>query len=187
MIAESKARPRRGWLVVLVVLVLIPWGPLVSRATTIGNLTIEVRGSVGDIVVVDPLGRTDRNIGGVPHSNIPGCSRWPGGLGDDEEDESNADSSGSALMVFQMDSVQFGRYIVCARADQRLTVTLNVMFDSAVSGLPPCIGLTRTDQIAPGRHAWTIDVRNSPPKGECPVRIARLAKGKATPRHCGGR
>ena len=175
--ANATPRALRAWLSALAVLVLLLFGPRGAPAETVGHLVLKVTGNVNDIVVVDPRDRTDRDSAGVPHANIPGCARWPGGIDEDEESDSGAGTQAPERTVFQLDSVEFGRYVVSAHATRRVAVSLSVTFDSAVPGVPPCVDLTRSDRVGAGRHSWTIDVRRSPVTGECAVRIAPLPQG----------
>jgi hypothetical protein len=132
---------------------------------------------VSDIVLVDPAGRTDRYDNEIERAGIPDCDRWPGGLEEDEEDVPDVDSVASARTTFQMMTVQFGRYFVYARADAAAVVTISVTFGSATPGsTTSCTDLDRTDPVGAGSHAWAIDVRRSPPKGECAIRIRLLGR-----------
>jgi hypothetical protein len=171
---------------VVSVLALLLVGARGTQAATIGHLVLKVRGNVDGFVLVDPHGRADRDSTGVPRANIPGCARWPGGIEEDEEDASGGDSKAPDLMVFEMDSVEFGRYVFSAHAARRVVVTMSATFDSKVPGLPPCVDLTRSDRVGIGRQQWLIDVRRSAPNGECAVRIAPLVRGKTVPRQSGG-
>lgn len=152
--------------------------PCVAHAATVGHLILYVRGNVSDIALVDPLGRTDRDDDEVSKEGIPGCSRWPGGIKTGEEDSPSADSSANVLMMFELSSVQYGRYVVCVRADSVVEVTVSATFEPEPQSTSGCIDLARTYTVGPGRHGWAIHVRRAPPKGECAVRIAPLVKKK---------
>lgn len=163
-------------------LVLVASLPCVAGGETVGRLILYVRGQVNNIVLVDPLGRTDRYDDNVPKPGIPGCDRWPGGLEEDEESSANVDSAASARTTFVLDSVQYGRYSVCLHADTTVDVTVVVTFESATPGTAGCNNLERSDRVGAGRQGWTIDVRKSPPKGQCAVRIGRPGQRKRAPK-----
>ncbi len=153
----------------------------IARAGSVGRLVLHIRGELRDLVLFDPVGRTDQYDHDIEKAGIPGCDRWPGGLEEDEEDVQNVDSVASARTTFQIESVQFGRYFVYARAETSAVVTISVTFGSAIPGsTTSCTDLSRTDRVGAGRHAWAIDVRRSPPKGECAVRIGPMGRGLKT-------
>ena len=162
----------------LVVLFLASATPRHAPTAYAGHVLLKIRGNVEDIALVDPLGRADRDSAGLPVSGIPGCERWPGGIEEDAEDTTSADAEGPDLMVFEMDSVMFGRYVISLRSPQRMTVTILATLDSRVPGVPPCVDLTRSDSVGVGRQCWSLDVRRTVPAGECGLRIAPLARAR---------
>lgn len=181
MTAKATPCALRPWLSTLAVLVFLLCGQRAAPAGTVGHLVIKVTGNIDDIVLVDSHGRADRDSAGLPNANIPGCARWPGGIDEDDEGDSGSSTQTPEVTVFQMDSVEFGRYVVSAHATRRVAVSLSVTFDSAVPGVPPCVDLTRSERVGAGRHSWTINVRRSPVMGECAVRIAPLLQGGSGP------
>jgi hypothetical protein len=166
---------------VLTTMLAIPRAAHADGAGTIGHVVLNVRGRVGDIVLIDPLGRADRYVDNMPDAHIPGCSRWPGGLEEDEDDSTSVDSSAAELTMFQLSDVQYGRYVVYARAADSTEVSVSITFEPSAPGGIACVDLTRTDRIARGRTGWAIEIRRTPPKGECTARIARLIRKKVQP------
>lgn len=163
---------------VLVILLLASATPSRVSTANVGRMSLIIRGDVEDIVLVDPLGRADRDSAGQPAARLPGSMRWPGGI--EEEDAEDTDSKttpGPDVMQFEMDSVMFGRYVVSLRAPQPMKVTIVATLDSRVPGVPPCVDLTRSDSVGVGRHCWTLDVRQVVPAGECGMRISPMTRG----------
>ena len=140
-----------------------------------GHVVLKIRANVEDIVLVDPLGRADRDSAGEPLAGIPGCSRWDGGIEEDMEDTTSAE--GPDLMVFELASSMYGRYVLSLRAPQPVKVTIMATLDSRVPGVPPCVDLTRSDSVGVGRHCWALDVRQTVPAGECGMRITPMTGG----------
>lgn len=172
----------RAALGALAVLLLASATPSHVPKTNAGHAVLKIRGDVEDIVLIDPLGRADRDSAGQPVSRLPGSMRWPGGIEEeDAEDTTSEMTQGPALMQFEMDSVMFGRYVISLRSPQRMTVTILATLDSRVPGVPPCVDLTRSDSVGVGRHCWSLDVRRTVPAGECGLRIAPLARTGCRP------
>ncbi len=162
----------------LLVAVLVETPPA-TQAGTAGHLLLYVRGNVSDIVLVDPAGRADRQTDSIAVANIPGCGRWPGGLGGDQSDPTTVDSSARSQMLFELSIVHYGRYLVSAQSDDSLDVEVVGTFDTADHSSTACVDLTRRDRVAVGRTTWAVDVRRSPPPGECTIRITRLGEWKS--------
>lgn len=177
---SASQRPQwRSWILVLTSAPFLASAlSSVACSGTVGSLILNVRGHVSDIVVVDPRGREDRYTEGVSNAKIPGCSRWPGGVEDDEEDTTSVGSSAAAFTMFQLDTVEFGLYLVYAKADSQLIATVSATFQPSADGAPICAEVTRTDRVSAGRHGWIVILRRYPPKGECTVRIAPLVPRK---------
>jgi hypothetical protein len=165
----------------LVVLFLASATPSHVPTAYAGHILLKIHGNVEDIVLVDPLGRADRDSVGLPLSSIPGCERWPGGIEEDAEDTTDGGAEAPDLMVFEMDSVMFGRYVLSMRSPKPMTVAILATFDSKVPGVPPCVDLTRSDSVKAGRHRWALEVRRTAPVGECGMRIAPLAAKRVAP------
>lgn len=166
---------RGRWLIKLVVMASLFVLPRASVGDTVGRLTLNVRGTIRDVVLVDPLGRSDRYTSNIEQSTIPDCDRWPGGTGGELD---AAEDHSSDLLVFILHSVLYGRYVVYAQADSLVEVSVFGTFEPADTAGHGCVNLGRTGRVGVGRHAWAVDVRRSPPKGECAVRITPLQKKK---------
>ena len=80
--------------------------------------------------------------------------------------------------MFQLDTVQFGQYLVFVIADSQMLATVSATFQPSLAGARMCAEVSRTDRITAGRHGWAVNVRRCPPKDECTVRIAPLIPRK---------
>lgn len=150
-----------------------------SHPQSVGRMILHVRGRLSDIVLVDPSGRTDRD-GDTLVSEIPGCDRWPGGIGELYlDDEEFSDSSDTEMTSFELAIVQQGHYVLRARADQETDATVEATFipepmDTAVGGAR----LGKSDHLPAGSHSWTITIRPSSPEGGSRLAISGPTKQK---------
>src|SRR4249920_2075451 len=91
---------------------------------SIGRATIDIYGDLRSIVLVDPLGRRDELTDSTLVTEIPGCSRWPGGIELDDPDTSHTDE-----MLFQLEQCLPGQYKVLAMAEDSVEVRINIVFE----------------------------------------------------------
>jgi len=178
----------RNWVrLILPICLLVATGSAVAaqetKLPTAGRLLLFVRGKVRDIVVADPDGKLDRQTDSTAIKEIPGCSRWPGGLGGDELNPERVGEHESAVTEFQLATVQYGRYVVSAVADVWVPIELAVTYEAADGSPTSCVDLTRKDRVGLTRRAWAVEVRRTVPKGECAVKISRLPKYRLTEKH----
>jgi len=135
-----------------------------------------VRGGMSDVVLTDPSGRVDQQNDSVAIANIPGCDRSQNPPDGDEVDPELPKSSRRPLTLFTLDIVEYGRYLISAQAQESLEVEVLGTYHPADDAPTGCVELGRKYRVGPGRSTWAVDVRRSPPKGECTIRILRLPK-----------
>jgi hypothetical protein len=146
-----------------------------NSTTSIGRATVDVYGHLRGIVLVDPLGRRDELTDSTLVTDIPGCSRWPGGI---EHELDNPDTSYKDEMLFQLEQCLPGQYEVHAIADDSVDVRINVVLEPVSGTDAGCPSVERVDRVPHGRVSWTLETRGSPPKGECNVMILPAVLGK---------
>lgn len=141
-----------------------------DSTTSIGTASIYIYGRLGDIVLVDPLGRRDEDstrVGGIPE-----CSRWPGGI---EHELDDPDTSDVDIMLFQLPQCLPGRYELLGTAEDSVDVRISVAFDPADQLGTGCPSINRVDRVPPGRLSWTLVATGTPSKGKCHVTILPAA------------
>ena len=116
---------RRGLPWVTVVLLCIAWtassgdGASQRPRSTREWLRITVIGDIDDVVLSDPLGRSNRDSSGYVSGDIPECV-WDGDLRVDE------DPLQPMAMGFSMNNPQRGVYRLSGRADKKTPVQIQV-------------------------------------------------------------
>ena len=149
-----------------------------DSTTSIGKAMVDIHGHLRGIVLVDPLGRRDELTDSTLVTDIPGCSRWPGGI---EHELDDPDTSYKDQMLFQLEQCLPGKYKVLAMADDSAEVRINVVFEPSGPTAAGCPSIERVDRVPPGRVTWTIETVGVPPKGECNVRIFPAVPEKRSP------
>ena len=151
-----------------------------DSAKVIGQAQIHIYGILNDFVLVDPLGRVDEQSDSTLVTDIPGCSRWPGGL---EHELDDPDSSYKDLMLFLLEQCIPGEYKLMATAEDSTNVRVNVVFERADGMGGECPSVERIDRVPPGHALWTLEVTDAPPKDGCNVTIRPFVTGKPKSRH----
>jgi hypothetical protein len=142
---------------------------------SIGRTVLDIDGRLRDIVLVDPLGRRDEDSDSTLVTDIPGCSRWPGGL---EHELDDPDTSYKDRMLFQLEESLPGQYKVLAIADDSVQVRINVVFEPVLATDASCPSIERVERVPPGPVSWTLQATGNPPKGKCNVTILPAARGE---------
>lgn len=146
-----------------------------DSTVSIGRMTVDIHGRLQAIVLVDPLGRRDELSDSTLVTDIPGCSRWPGGI---EQELDDPDTTYKHEMLFQLERCIPGRYRVLALANDSVEVRVNVVFEPVSGTDADCPSVERVDRVAPGHVEWNLETSQAPPKGSCSVRILPVAAGK---------
>jgi hypothetical protein len=146
-----------------------------GAAMSIGTARFDARGRLDAIVLVDPLGRRDVMTDSTLVTGIPKCTRWPGGI---EHELDDPDTSYKDLMMFQLGECLPGKYVILATARESLQVNINAVVEPTVGPSDGCSIIERVDRVPPGPVSWTLEIRASPPKGECRVRIHPAVFGR---------
>lgn len=146
-----------------------------DSTTSIGRAVVDIHGRLRGIVLVDPLGRRDELTDSTLVTDIPGCSRWPGGI---EHELDDPDTSYKEEMLFQLERCLPGQYEVLAIASDSVDVRINVVFEPVSETDAGCPSVERVDRVPPGRVSWKLETKGAPPKGECNVKILPAVFGR---------
>ena len=148
----------------------------IPNAPKVGHLFLHVRGNLQDVILLDSYGHLDRVNDSVAVANIPGCTRWPGGVSADEDDTSGITKPEREDTVFELRVDHYGRYVVSAQANARVAIEIEANYEAMDGSDTSCPGVVTRDSVGHSRKAWAVDVRRGMPKGKCAVRIVRLSK-----------
>ena len=146
-----------------------------SATASIGTATINIYGRLRGIVLVDPLGRKDVLTDSTQVTDIPGCSRWPGGI---EHDLDDPDTTSEDLMLFELDVIVPGKYKIAAIADDSADVRINVVFEPSNGIGVGCPSVERAEGVPAGPVSWALEALSDPPKDDCHLRIGAAVVGK---------
>jgi len=153
------------------------WGAAVfAGEPKVGHLYLHVRGDIRDVVLADSEGRLDRLNDSVAVAEVPGCSRWAGGIDVDEADTSGVPKAVRKDTVFELSLDHYGRYVVSALAPKRVSIEIEGNYEALDGTETSCTSIVRRDSVGQARRAWAVDVRKGVPRGQCAVRIVRLSK-----------